>query len=494
MRTQSANRLTSRTAILLLGVSLFSLTGCSHLNMDGLKPAKTEIVANVPAAKLDAVKATPKWVEPAPERMPTTDWIAEFNDATLNSLVNEAMGANTNVRLAAARLAAAEAGAKASRSGLYPSINASSNATHRESANGDIPGSNSLSLGGSVSWEVDMWGRVRDTANAGDIEAAASNADYAGTRLSIAGATTQTWFNLIEAKQQLDLAKRNVQTQERALRLTKRRFDGGISGSSDYRLARSALANAQATLAFRKQNRSAISRQLETLLRRYPEAELLASAELPMLPPLTGAGTPDEIFLRRPDLLAAEHRMQAQGLRVDISKKNLLPRLTLSGNASTGGRSISRLFNLESLIASVAGGLTAPVFQGGALRADVARNEAVLTQLLENYADITLTAYREVENALDAEEHLQERERALKVSLEEAQKAEQRLEQRFSEGLASILQLLDSQTRRNNTEGQYIAARKERLANRVRLHLALGGGVYGAEPVREKLPKPKFVR
>ena len=213
-----------------------------------------------------------------------------------------------------------------------------------------------------------------------------------------------------------------------------------------------------------------------------------------MLPPLTGAGTPNEIFLRRPDLLAAERRMQAQGLRVDISKKNLYPRLSLSGSGSTGGRSISRLFNLESLLGSLTAGLTAPVFQGGALRADIARNKAVLTQLTESYADTTLTAYREVEDALDAEELLRERERALKVSLEEARKAEERLEQRFSEGLASILQLLDSQTRRNNTEGQYIAARKERLANRVRLHLALGGGIYGAEQAREKLPKPKFVR
>ena len=322
------------------------------------------------------------------------------------------------------------------------------------------------------------------------MEADASNADYAGTRLSIAGATTQTWFSLIEAKLQLDLAERNVQTQERALRLTKRRFDGGVSGSSDYRLARSALANAQATLAFRKQSKSAISRQLETLLRRYPEAELSASADLPMLPPLMGAGTPNEIFLRRPDLLAAERRMQAQGLRVDIAKKNLLPRLTLDASDSISGGSLTRLFSLESLVASIGAGLSAPIFQGGALRAEVARNDAVLNQMAESYADTALNAYREVEDALDAEEHLQERERALRVSLDEARKAEERLEQRFSEGLASILQLLDSQSRRINTEGQYISARKERLANRVRLHLALGGGLYGSETARERLPKP----
>lgn len=490
----------SRSAILLLSVSLFGLSGCAHVGMGDLKPGKTEIVADVPQAPQSGASNKPEWVVPSADRLPSTDWIAEFNDPVLSKLVSEAMSANTNVRLAAARLAAAEASAKSSRSGLYPSIGATGSASRNLIA--DSPGIDSspsaadnsrFSLGNSVSWELDMWGRVRDTANVGDLNAEASNADYAGARLSIAGATTQTWFNLIEARLQLDLAERNVQTQERALRLTKRRFDGGVSGSSDYRLARSALANAQATLAFRKQNKSAISRQLETLLRRYPEAELVASADLPMLPPLTDAGTPDEIFLRRPDLLAAERRMQAQGLQVDIAKKNLLPRLTLSGNASLGGGSLTRLFSLESLISSITGGITAPVFQGGALRAEVARNDAVLIQLAESYADTALNAYREVEDALDAEEHLQERERALQVSLEEARKAEERLEQRFSEGLASILQLLDSQSRRINTEGQYISARKERLANRVRLHLALGGGLYGAESAREKLPKPKLI-
>lgn len=479
-----------RNSLVLVTTSLLGLQGCAHLDMSKLKMKSAAVTTELPAPPKSATTQKTAWKQPAPDRMPTTDWVAEFQDPTLNKIVAEALANNTNVHLAAARLAAAEAGAKSARSGLYPAITATGRGTHTESANGQIPGSGSFSLGAGVSWEADLWGRVRDTAHAGDLDAAASSADYAAARLSIAGAVTQTWFSLIEARQQRDLAERNVKTQDRALKLTQRRFIGGVSGSSDYRLARSALANAQATLAFRIQNENAISRQLETLLRRYPEAELKASDELPALPPLVGAGAPQEIFLRRPDLLATERRMAAQGLRIDIAKKNLLPRLSLSANGNSNGRSFTRLFNLDSLFASLAGNLSAPLFQGGALRANVARNQAQLQQLEEQYADTTLTAYREVENALDAEKQLAERERALKVSLDEARKAEQRLEQRFSEGLASILQLLDSQTRRNNTEGQYIAARKERLANRVRLCLALGGGIYGQELPRQKQPKP----
>jgi NodT family efflux transporter outer membrane factor (OMF) lipoprotein len=462
------------------------------MNLGDLKSADAAPAVDIPGAPQNASTGAIDWVEPAPDRLPSTDWISEFNDPILLNLVQEAMASNANVRAAAARLAAAEAGAKSARSGLYPDISASMRGSHTGVADDNLPSFSSFSLGGNVSWEVDMWGRVRDTADAGDLEAEASNADYAGTRLSIAGLTTQTWFNLIEARLLTDLAERNVETQERALRLTKRRFDGGVSGSSDFRLARSALANAQATLALRKQNEAATARFLETILRRYPADELSARETLPALPPLVGAGSPGEIFLRRPDLLAAERRMQATGLRVDIANKNLLPRLTLDGGTSVAGGSVGRLFSLDSLVASIAGGLSAPLFQGGALRAEVARNEAAMVQQLEAYADTALTAYREVEDALDAEELLRERERALEISLEEAQKAEERLELRFSGGLASILQLLDAQSRRISAEGQLISARKERLANRVRLHLALGGGLYGQETAREKLPRPRF--
>ncbi len=486
----------ARITALMLGTVFIGtsagLGGCAHMGLKSIRPEATHIKLDIPEPPQSETPHQTRWAKTAPERLPSIDWVEDFNDPALMKIVSEALAANTDIRQAAARLKAAEAGAKSSRAGLYPSLDSSARISHTENANGRIPGRSNFSLGPSLSWEVDLWGRIKDTAKAGDIEADIANADYAATRLSIVGAITQTWFNLIEARQQRELAARNVKTQTRALRLTKRRFDGGVSGSSDYRLARSALANAQASLAFRTQNEKAISRQLETLLRRYPEADLSGSMELPDLPPLTGVGRPKDIFLRRADILSAERRMIAQGLRIDVAKKDMLPRLRLSADGSSNGRSFTRLFNLDSLLASIAAGLTAPVFKGGALKANLVRNQAQLEQLQENYADTVLTAYREVENALDAEALLAEREQALKISLEEARKAEERLEQRFSEGLASILQLLDSQTRRNNAESQFIAARKERLANRVRLHLALGGGVYGQEPKRTKLPKPKL--
>ena len=237
------------------------------------------------------------------------------------------------------------------------------------------------------------------------------------------------------------------------------------------------MAASEATLASRKQNLAATARALEILLRRYPADEIESAADLPPLPSLSGAGDQSYILRKRPDLLAAERRMMAAGLDVDIARKNLLPSLNLSGGLNSNGTAFNNIFDIDSIIANIAAGLVQPIFQGGRLEANVEQQEAILTQLLENYADTALTAYLEVENALEAEQRLAEREAALRTSLDEALKAEERLEIRYTEGLATILQLLDAQSRRISAESQLIGARRERLVNRVRLHVALGGGV-----------------
>ena len=456
---------------ILLSASVIGLSGCANLNsLSKIKPQPTAVVAQ------EVTPTAPVWAETAPEDLPTTDWVGSFSDGTLDQLVSEALGANTNIRAAAARVDAAMARADISAADRLPSVNATSRASRTENA-GPAPSSTGLSLGVSASWEADLWGRIRDGIESSELEAAATTADYAGARLSIAGQVSQSWFDLIEARLLTELSERDVETQERALRLTQRRFEGGVTGSSDVRLARSSVANAQALQASRRQRLSSVTRRLETLLRRYPAEEIQAAADLPSLPPLSGAGTPGYVLRKRPDLLAAERRLQAQGLQIDVARKNLLPRLTLDGSGSLGAGGINKLFDIDALVGSLVGGLTAPIFQGGSLKANIVQQEALLRQQLENYAGTALDAYLEVENALDGEQRLLEREIALRTSLNEAREAEDRLELRYTEGLATILQLLDAQSRRLSAEGQLIGARKERLANRVRMHVALGGGL-----------------
>ncbi len=441
-----------------------------------LKPEPTYV-----ADASELVHSQAKWTEYAPDQLPETDWVRTFDDPMLPELVNEANQANPSIRIARSVYEAAIARSNIAGANRLPSITGSAGLSRTEYSNSVVPDGSSFGLGLDASWEVDMWGRIRDQVTASELDAAAAQADYAGARLAVTSQVALTWYDLLEARLLAELSVRDVETQERALKLTERRFEGGVAQSSDVRLARSAVANAQALKALRDQRVSALTRTLEVLLRRYPAEALQAASDLPPLPPLMGAGVPADVLTRRPDLLAAERRLKAAGANVDIARKALLPRISLSATLDNGAGNLVDAFDIDDLVARLAANLTQPIFNGGRLKADIRQQEALLRRETESYARDILDAYLEVENALDGEQRLAERETALRTSLEEAVQAERRLERRYSEGLASILQLLDAQSRRISAESQLITARKERLANRIRLYVALGGGVYGEE-------------
>ena len=324
-----------------------------------------------------------------------------------------------------------------------------------------------------------MINRIRDQIDSDGYAVEASAADLAALELSVISRLATNWFDAIEAGLLVDLSSDDIATQERSLRLTQRRFESGLTGSSDVRLARSAIANAQAVEQSRLQQRDATLRSVQVIVRDYPDANIELPDDLPPLPEFTGAGTPEQMLANRPDIIAAEKRIRQAGLDVDLARKALYPRLSF--DATAGDQSLNSLgdvLDLKSLAYSLTESLTAPIFQGGRLKAQVEAQKAQLAVQVESYVETVLTAYQEVENALDAEERLAAREAALRISRDEAVMAEERLEVRYTEGLATILQLLDSQSRRLNAEGQLISARSERLANRVRLHVALGGGGY----------------
>ena len=469
------------------------LTACGSFPVtERFLPTPTEVAPNIP------VTNSADWIGAAGDALPQTDWTEGFGDSTLTALIDEALEKNTDIRIASARYDRALAQFKRARSDRFPSISANSRSARSEPFGGggsiNIPGGGVIPVGGGttnlnagvdLTWEADVWGRVRDASKSSEYNASAVAADYAAMRLLIASRVTQAWFDIVEAGLLVELSARDVQTLDRALRLTERRFDGGVASASDVRLARSAVSNAQALEASRKQNQASLIRGLEILLRRYPEGALALTQDLPALPPLAGAASPGYILTRRPDVLAAERRMHAAGLDVDVARKNLLPRITITSGLDSSGTQISEILDIQNIISNFAGGLTYPIFQKGALRADVAAQKALLVEQMENYTDTLLDAYLEVENALSAEQHLEQREAALRDALTESSFAEERLEARYIEGLATILELLDAQSRRISAEAMLISARKDRLTNRVALHVALGGGRFGEEMIRD---------
>lgn len=458
---------------------------------------------------------------------PTGDWVAAFQDSALRGLIDEALAHNNSYLAAAANLEQARAGAKITRADMLPTLGVSGNAsrnaivtdpTSAAQAGGntnlsglraqeledqfgvdanndgkldgldldgdgiaeqDLPDRrlyiNNFSIGAQIRWELDVWGRLTDETRAAYKDAAAAYADFEAARLSVAARVAQAWFALIEARQQRELAERDTEARERNLRVTERRYERGVSSSLDVRLSRSALGSSRANLALRQRLELEASRALEVLLGRYPAAELEAAANLPELPPLAGAGAPGDILARRPDLIAAEARMESSGLRARAARKQLLPQLTLTSQIGTSGPVLADLIDPERLAGNIAGGLFQPVFQGGALRANSKRARAAAQESLYNYVQTVLAAYEEAENAISAETLLALREDALRLAYEEAAAAEDLTERRYNSGAATIFNLLDAQTRRISSESSYIQAQQQRVSNRVQLYLAIGG-------------------
>lgn len=400
------------------------------------------------------------------------DWVVALGDEALAGLVAEAMSANPGLGVARANLEAAMASARAARAPRLPSADASTSATIRDVAVGS---SEVYSAGIEVTWQADVWGRISDAARAGAFSAEASAADLAGAELLVAANVANAWFAFTEARLQRELSQRDVDTRTRQLEIVERRFVRGVARSSDVRTARSALASSRAALAVRERNEATTARTLQVALGRYPDGALEAASRLPDLGVLPASGTPEELIARRPDILAAEFRLAAAGYSAEAARKALYPSLSLRGLVTGSAADPSDVFSSANLVESLTASIVAPLFRGGALRAERDRTAAAARAQAARYVEVSLAALREVENALQSDRLLAERVAAQQTAQEEAAAALELVERQYASGVGTIFELIDAQTRLIQAESQLISARRDRLDNRIALHLAIAG-------------------
>ena len=457
-----------RAHLLLAGVA--ALSGCASLRHE-----PETISVELPATPAE-------WAEgQLAEVPPVGNWVSGFNDPIMEELIAEALENNPGIQAAYARVDAARATAAATYGRSLPSLSASGSATGTSSAfdnnSGGITRTDSLGyrIGLNASWEADLWGRIGAGLSAADADLVASEADFAASRLSLAANTAIAWIRLSDAVRQEALAEATLAARERVLSLTERRYNFGLTGALDVRTARSAVASSEAALLSRQQNSGVARRSIEILLGRYPANELEANLDSKELPPITGAGDPTSLLARRPDIAAAEARIAAAGFRVDQARLALRPSLSLTASLTNSADNIGDVLNPEYLAAQVISSLTAPIFNGGSLEANIVAAEAQGRTASFNYVSAVLTAWKEVEDALAADALLAAQVEAQTVAYEQALAAEGLAERQYQNGLTTIFNLIDTQTRRINAEASLISAQTSRAINRVQFHLALGG-------------------
>jgi NodT family efflux transporter outer membrane factor (OMF) lipoprotein len=337
-----------------------------------------------------------------------------------------------------------------------------------------------------TSWEADLWGRIRSSVSASLADAQAAAFETGAARLSVAAQAAKVWFALIEADQQVQLTEDTVASYRTTTEQVRDRYERGLRPPSDLRLTLSNLHTAEALLAQRREQFGRVARQLEVLLGRYPAGALAPPGQLPELPGEVPAGMPAEVMERRPDLQAAERRLAAADARLTANRRALYPRLALTGSGGIATNALRRLLDGDFSIWSLAGGLTQPLFQGGRLRAQVDVADAQTREALERYASQVLTAFGEVEIALDAQAHMRERAARLAEAAEQAAAARELAEQRYASGLETVLGVLETQRRQLEAQSQLLAIRRLQLDTRVDLHLALGGDFTAAQQTVSK--------
>tara|TARA_B100000959_G_scaffold275468_1_gene328894 strand:+ start:102 stop:1349 length:1248 start_codon:yes stop_codon:yes gene_type:complete len=415
--------------------------------------------------------------------------VESFGDANLIALVREAWANNPDLAAGSRRVEMAREQAIMAGADRLPQAGLNLSGTHsKRNLVGFLPGqsksftSENYGLNMNVSWELDLWGKLRDARKVAKNEWEASAEDYRAGRLSLAGQVAKAWYSAIEAKRQTELAYETEQTHAKNASYISKRFERGLANALDHNLAQASLASTQANRVRRKRQRDLATRTLEALLGRHPEGNATVSPTLPEPKNEPPISPPAQTLERRPDLRANFLRMKAAGLETSIARKNLLPSLSLTGGPGSRSEDFEDLLDQQFRIWSITGNLAQPIFQGGRIRANIRRAEAARLASLDSYKAAALKAFREVETTLAAESLLKEEEFRLHEASKAAATAADLSWHRYQRGLEGIFATLESRRRAFEAESRLLSLRRERLLNRIDLHLALGDEALPENP------------
>jgi multidrug efflux system outer membrane protein len=412
-------------------------------------------------------------------------WVRGIGGPPLASLVAEAVAANPDLKASAARVDQAAALAKVAGADRLPALGAGTQAGRRKQNFIGFPGgggsstNNSFGVSLEAAWELDVWGKLKAGTEAAIADAQAQRQVYEGARVSLAAQVSKAWLAVAEANEQLALAERAVKSRQESEDAVRSRFEGALEAeggsAAQVRLSQSDLASSRAALEARRGDREQALRQLELLLGRYPAARVREVERLPAMPPPPPVGLPSELLLRRPDILAAERQLAAAGRRLDQAEKARFPELSLTGSLGTATDQLGDLLSSGFGVWSLGGSLSQPIFQGGRIEGGIESAAAVDRESVANLQRVVLGAFGEVEQALSSELFLKRREQETSSAAALAKEASERAAEEFRGGTGDVLTYLAAQQREIDTATQVVALRRLRLANRVDLHLALGG-------------------
>ncbi len=422
----------------------------------------------------DSTEVRAEWAAPADDTGEVDDgWLASFEDEQLNALVAEALDTqNPNMRVLSAQVDRAEASTRLAAAALKPTVSvggglsgtAGPEAVQQQFAGGGFAGS----------WQPDIWGRVQAGVNAADENLRATTADFQFARMSLVANVAKAWYVATELSLQVALADEIVGILEETVSLVEKKESVGQVSMQDVNLVRADLASARNGLEQARGGQQQARRALEILLGRYPAGEIETATGLIPIPPPIPTGLPSNLLERRPDLIAANRRVAAAFF---VSEQARLARLpTFSLNLAVGGVS-----GLGEAIGNLTAGAFAPLYTGGAIEAQIDIANADQQAAIGAYGAAVLGAFEDVETALTNEDLLQRREAFINTSVDNNLQAYTLARKQYDVGQIDLLSVLQIQSRWTGARVTQVNIKNQRLAQRIDLHLALGGSFNAAD-------------
>jgi outer membrane protein, multidrug efflux system len=409
------------------------------------------------------------------------NWLAQFHDAQLDALVAEAIAHNPDMRVAATRVEQAAQYVEVAKAALLPTVNFFGSSGVKKGGEDALQ---IFSLG--VSWELDLWGRLRYARNAAQEDYASVRADFEFANQSLAATVAKSWFTASETWLQLEIAEDMVKSAQQLITLDEKRQQVGVGSEQDVALARANLGNYQDSAKQIRFAHEQALRALELLLGRYPAAELKARHDLAKLPGPVPSGMPMEMLERRPDLIAAERRVAAAFNRVGEAKAAQLPRLFLNANVRhLDSKILSLAPDYSNPSAGIGGKVMIPIYQGGALQAQEEIRTLEQKEAIADYGRFALRAIGDVEGALAAGKTLAEREQLLLRTVADNRRALELAQTSYRVGNNDLRAVQQQQLSVYAARLTLLRVQSEELSQRVNLHLALGGG-FETKPVAQE--------
>jgi len=464
---------------LCLAVMTGQITACApglQTPDDVISAAQAEVI---PARWQDA-SSTPA------DEMALVDWWSQFDDATLTQLIEQALASNNDIAAAKGRLRSARAALDAAQGARLPSVNARGSVSRQdnidglsraETVDGVLITDENYAIGIDASWEADIFGRLRGTAEAASAGVRGSEASLFDVQRVITAEIALNYVNLRDAQARLQLAQANLDIQRENLQLAQWRNQAGLGSELDVEQARTAVGQTTAALPVLRLTIATAIHQIDVLSGRPPGSSASAlspHAALPIPPEIIDVGLPADLLQRRPDVLSAQEALESEVIRIGVAQADLYPALRLSGSIDTSSDSIGNLF--DSSLGSLVAGVTAPIFQGGQIRARIEQQKGSADTALANYRSTVLTALLDVESALQSAKAARERELALAEAEQSALISLQLAEIRYRVGEVDFQTLLDTQRSVLTVQDSRASASAARSTAAIQLFKALGGG------------------